>query len=618
MRFWFDLGLLVASSVAVGAAAGQSPVAPLPLFRATDVRVLDDTAWFFSGRLAEGAKRHPVIGFIPATGQWITALRLWRTLDSLGNLHSRSGPVDTRPNESQAIGPRYGLVDGRTSYEGNEVTRFALVRPDGRRVRLRLDDSPTARRALYREGGGRVTVRHPAPSFSRMPSVWAAASGRIAFAFPGWGPPPREWFWSQMADTGQWNYAPLLSGVLVFDVATSRLTSLAHPKLIERGWRGIELVDHYLFVAPDSLNDDRYETHPAATSRTPRLARYDFSTNRWMIYRPADLPTGEAPLQAIASDDRHVYVASDTGVAVLDVESNTWNARFYADRRVVVADGADSVITELALRAVAPVAEDTSERGDTAHVLEVLATRLAVRHQSALERTMLELIPFDSLADVASFVSRMDERANTFGDMDAPFGPSNATMQVVMARAKFEPFLREAMWRVTAQDFALGTLRRMGEVQLVSALRATLDSGSAPAAVAAADTLLRRHDPAAIRWLRRQVEQADVPMDFEPEGRAWGGWPMRSIVYLLASHDDTASIPSLVRLLVRPEHKLVEAAERQVLEAMMAFPSDEAHRRISDAVAERRGSNGSIPTSRGVDRVRWPRPAGSSKRALAL
>lgn len=129
--------------------------------------------------------------------------------------------------------------------------------------------------------------------------------------------------------------------------------------------------------------------------------------------------------------------------------------------------------------------------------------------------------------------------------------------------------------------------RRLGDARLVSALHATLDSGSTWAAVVAADTLLRRNDPAGIRWLRRQVEQADVPADVEHDGSAFGEWPMRRIVYLLASHDDTASIPALVRLLVRPEHKLVEAGEREVLEAMMAFPSGEAHRRIAAAVAER-------------------------------
>lgn len=63
------LAFCVAGAVAGGRALAQPAVAPLPRFRATQVRVLNDTAWFFSERLAEGARRHPVIGFVPATGQ---------------------------------------------------------------------------------------------------------------------------------------------------------------------------------------------------------------------------------------------------------------------------------------------------------------------------------------------------------------------------------------------------------------------------------------------------------------------------------------------------------------------------------------------------------------------
>lgn len=129
-------------------------------------------------------------------------------------------------------------------------------------------------------------------------------------------------------------------------------------------------------------------------------------------------------------------------------------------------------------------------------------------------------------------------------DIDAPFGQSNGMMETALARPEFEPFLREAMWTVLPQDFAIATIRQLGEARLVAALHATLDSGSAWAAAIAADSLLRRGDSTAIRWLRRQVERADAPIELEPEGGPLGGWPIRGIVYLLASHDDTASIPS--------------------------------------------------------------------------
>src|SRR5690242_8567516 len=160
------------------AAAQSSPM--LPRFRPSDVRVLNDTAWFFDATPAEHARRHPLVGFVPATGEWIIALRRWRVIDTLANHHPRSGPVTTTPTDTQHIASGFRIADARAWDDSGASGDFFLVRRDARRVRARLALLPQSRRALYARGGGHVAKRSRAPAFAMVPARWATSNGRIA------------------------------------------------------------------------------------------------------------------------------------------------------------------------------------------------------------------------------------------------------------------------------------------------------------------------------------------------------------------------------------------------------------------------------------------------------
>ena len=585
MRLVHWITFALAWLVRPAAAEAQAPDSVLPSFRATEVRVMHDTAWFFGTFPAERATRHPLVGFVPASGEWITVRRRWRAIDTLANLRERSGPVDTHPRSIQRIGLGFRVADRREWSENDSVARFALVAPNGRQLVPRISLPAAVRRELYRRGGGHPTQR--APVFEREPAWWAASKGRVVLAFEGIRPPSREWYWTQIADRGQWRYPVRMSGLLVIDSATLKTTSLAHPRLIERGWVGTELVGRSLFVVPDSLNDARYESHAAASTPTPRLARYDFVTGRWKIFGSGELPTADAPVVSMAADDRFVYLATVTGLAALDTRSMRWSARFYADSEVVVADGADSAITVLRRSPPAVAAMDSNGDADSLAVTSVLATRLGVRHRSRLERLMLQLLPFDTLASLSAFIEHVEARADELGDIDTPFGPQNAMMAGYLARPEFEPYLREAARSTVAQDYALGVLRLLGDDRVVSALRSALDSGSAPAAIVAADSLLRRGDSTALVWLRRQIAEAPQPLDYEPAPSMAYTWPLEQVATLLAIHDDTASIPSLIALLRPPDSGIAERAQSALVRALVAFPSPGAQEQIAKAVAQR-------------------------------
>ena len=580
------LVLATLGSGAVGVAAAQLP--SLPRFRASDVRVVHDTAWFFSANPSEPTKRHPLIGYVPATREWVTMTRRWSVIDSLANYRARSGPVTAYFGSVQSIGLGFRLIDDRTGEDADTIPRYSLIRADGRRIAARIAYSATERRAMYRQGGGSLTVRGVAPPFSRQPEWWAASHGRVVLAFPAARPPDRPWFWTQERDDGQWKYAVRLSGIVVLDSATMRLTPLAHPSLIERDWLGTVFVGKSLFVLPTDV-DNRYhsEIHAAAERPSPPLARFDFATRRWTMFREGELPFDGVPFAAIDSDDGHVYAMNDLGVAVLDVAANTWSARYYVDVDTTLADGADSALTHVI--AVAPVRAvfDPSRDADTATVLASIAERLRVRHRTALQRELARLIPFDTLMDLHRYATAVEERAEDYGDIELPFGVLNQVLAPLMARPEFEPFLLETMRHADVQPFALDAIRRLGDDHVVAALRATLRSGTPGAAVAAADTLLQRGDSTAMEWLRGQVTNAEVPLEIEPTSEAPGGWPFRTIVWLLASHNDTTSLPALLALLRPPESKLARVAQHEILRAMLVFPSADAKQRIADAVRER-------------------------------
>src|SRR5206468_5542126 len=97
--------------------------------------------------------------------------------------------------------------------------------------------------------------------------------------------------------------------------------------------------------------------------------------------------------------------------------------------------------------------------------------------------------PYDSIEQIATW---MESQRGGRWDTGDPFVTETERASDLLARREFVPYLREAMWRVSTFEFAFATLARIGDAEMLSALRATLDSAPLPAALLAADSLLRR------------------------------------------------------------------------------------------------------------------------------
>jgi hypothetical protein len=561
---------------AIASVPTQQPGSPadsiLPRFRADVVHVEGDTVWFLTTEPGEGVVEHPVLAYVAPKRQWIVTRRPWRLVQPLMESQSRSGWVEV--TDIQPLGADYWLVHGQSCLHWT-WSCATVRRPVGPPVPLNSALPADTRRRINQALEAMALPALTGTAIGEWPQRWARGSGTIAFVYDG-----DESLRYRESD------APIeyVSGLLVIDSVTGRATPLVHSAHLFEQWLDLEIAGTALFAVPrldvDALDDDQ----------TVRLLRYDIPSGHWREYRPRDLPTGSAAIRGIASDDGRLFVATEDGVAVLDLPTARWETRFYADLWVSLPDGADTVMTLLTTRPPSRVRIDTlpwdeQVREDSARTVETFANLLGPRHHRAFADAVARLVPHDTIGMIVGLES-YDERGRD--QEPTEFNSSAELAGVVLGRREFLPFLREAVWKTRTQDFALNTVARFGEAEVRSALRAALDSATKPAAVRAAGRLIDLGDPLGSIWLRGQLPEPGAPLELR--GLTYGDdiWPpsWRALI-ILAQKNDTASIPAMMALLPAPVSESDRDRQSKVLWLLLEFPSAEARQRIARAVEER-------------------------------
>ncbi len=377
-----------------------------------------------------------------------------------------------------------------------------------------------------------------------------------------------------------------MSGILVFDSTARRLTPVVHSSLIGAEWRDMVLAGGRVFVVPTWSSDEQSDD-----TTSVRLASYNTRTSRWTLYRAAELPMRGAAIDAIATDGCSVFVASADGLAALDAATGVWRARFYVDSTYRLPDGADTLVTALSTRRP-PGAKmidandyDAMAAADSAFAVEEFVRKLAPRHRSDLRNALRRLVSIDTIKTILD-LDAYDDRGHDRTVDDFERGAELAS--IALGRREFVPFLREAMWHTETQNVAADALRRIDDRELVSAWRATLDSGTATAGFYAADSLMGRGDPTAARWLRARAPRARTPTQIDGPFVGAGMRPTPTMALaILAQHGDTASIGIGFAALPMPDSAIDHTRQDDVLWAMMWLHTPTARRMVARGVEER-------------------------------
>jgi hypothetical protein len=159
-------------------------------------------------------------------------------------------------------------------------------------------------------------------------------------------------------------------------------------------------------------------------------------------------------------------------------------------------------------------------------------------------------------------------------------------MATLLQQRRFIPYLREAMWHAGTQEFASPVLRAIADSELRSALRSTLDSGTALAALSAADTLVARGDPLGLAWLRAQLVPASRVALAGPPGNGIDR-PLILVVNRLAILQDTASVGAMIALLDDPLPSLPRDEHQLIVTALGQYTVPAVRQRVADAIAAR-------------------------------
>ena len=564
-----------------------------PTFRASAVYVTGDTVWFQEDVRPGTVTPVAVVGYVRSTGRWFLARRSWRQIVPRHVAERRSGVLsdyvepDASGERKQPLAYGFSIIDttaqldprfvGQDDAVFHSTPRSALVAPWGAREELRVRITGAERRRLYLASGWTLEPRQVPPPFTTYLERWASGEGVLAFAFPAPEPPEVPRFPTEE----ELNRPPeYLGGFAVFDMRQRRLRPALHPQLLERRYTGLEVAGGALWVA---LRDDI----EGGGVDDPRLARYDLATGRWTF-----LGSGHVPLAGefrdMAGDGTRLFVVGADGVGVLDTRTSRWDVRYYADSSYQLPDGADTTITLLTARRRMSDRPSAGDGPDTNEVLRSIAAELAPRHRTAFIEVLRDRVPLDSLAEL---VIEMGLGPSYVCDDPCPFRNVWERAGDMLRRPEFVPFLREAMWRPATQGFAASVLGGLGDSVYASALRATLDSGTLVAAVAAADTLVGRGDPAGLRWLRSRLYDPAVVSQLDPVPGS-SDRPMELVARTLVRHRDTASVPRLLELLWPPGVREVPAYPAwgprwYVPRILIQLPDSGSRRRLALGMAER-------------------------------
>lgn len=496
------------TALVVVVTACNKPSRGLPAFRAGVVNTHDDTAWFLPATPSEDAPDIPVVAYALRSGSWTPLHISWRDADRHLYSDARSGPVRSSTTQLphpfafwqtiDRVDPRYARSADSSLHSLPHL--MLNVGRDTVSVDVTLPD--TMRNRMYMEGGGSITRGHNAPPFSTMPARWARNGDTIAFAFPAASPPTPESDFTPLSEDDQ-AYDPLLSSITVLDPARKKWMTVAHPRLIEHNWTGLEIVDGSLWMLPGMVTQPDVEYADAPSRNVPpRLARYDLSTHAWQFFDSSAVPL-RGELLSMSSRGSSLMIVSSDGLAALDTKSMHWDVRFYADSSYQLEDGADTTVTMLVATRRAP---DTSRvTDDSAAVYAAFAAELPVRHRSEFLRELKRSAAYE---DVASVVEGMQSQRGGRWDDGRTFVMEDSAATEILRQPPFQRYMREALWNPATQDFAFGALRPAGRDVLIDAARTTLAAGTLRAAISAADSLTAWGDSSGARWIDHTI--ADV------------------------------------------------------------------------------------------------------------
>lgn len=478
--------------------AGRDSGATVAAFSPRFIQVEGDTVWFVPSE-EQGQTRVSMAGYVPRSGEWILRERAWLSMFKMMQPRTTSGGPH-EPSRPDTLPYGWGLDD---EWGGAKLDHLQsmLTGPGGTRIPVTVRLSRDSQRAIYRQGGGR---RRTAPPFSTLVSRWAARDGFIALAMAAEPPPKPDAPWLPLIHSDI-DYDISLSGLVLLDSGTKRLRAVTHPALVERDWIGLEIASGALWLAPNALADsDQTWADAPSLKPVPPLMRYDLRTRRWLTLANDAIPI--EGITAMSSDGERLYFIGEDAIASMDARTRRWDVRYLIAREDTTVDGADTVITSLSTRPSQPPQRAQGAARDSAEMIADFARELLPRHLTRFEDALKRSTPYDSIEDV---VGSMESQRGGRWDTGDPFVTETDRASALLARAEFAPYLREALSNLSTFEFALTTLAKIPGVSVREALRATMDSGPLPAAMLAADTLLRQGDSTAAEWLRFQLDHPE-------------------------------------------------------------------------------------------------------------
>lgn len=434
------------------------------------VRVGGDTVWFL-GEISRYAPPPPSFGYVRATGEWVRA-------GPRADLDRGSGPPHEPARDTVEVATGVTLI--RRGYETGAGDLVVLA--DGAVVPVPAEVPPEVKKRLVapilERSHPRPDLEEAAATFpvERSVSAWTADDSTVWLGRAG--------MWTE--GTGG------LGGIVRVDRRDGRVESYWTEHLMDATVTGLALAGDRLWIG--TLHPGEYG--PRGSTAVLRL---DPETGAWDRLTPAGSALPSSLVWGLAGARDTVWIATDSGLAVVDAASGEWQVR-----SLVPELEGDSVVFALRSGAAPDPVRD---------VAFVLMERLGVERRAAFLAAARRAPP-GPFADVY--------RQNV--GWDRP-----------LADSVFVPFLLEALGR-RATDASLA-LAALGGIPAPlwdpAPVRDILARRDPYLRTGAARALARAGYGDGVEWLRRELRAPSPGVDWS------------EVVSTLGEIRDTASIPAL-------------------------------------------------------------------------
>jgi hypothetical protein len=494
-----------------------------------DIVVQRDTVWFTTRESDHNGAMPCGVGFVRSTGSWIARDDCPPDSASTDSAvrDSVRGTGDTAFVARLTRG--FSLVQLRDSVR-SESSHFpqtihgvrhdasgrvtAVVVPDTRKNRFRMlatvEDSNTV---LYE-------------NFSVGIESWITSGGSAWFGLFAGRPRVGEVAEYRQLDVPEW-----MGGVVHVELLSGRVTPLLHPALRSHFVSSLAVAGGDLWIGTDHYDVERSEP-------TVGLLRFRSADSSWTRFGSDWTPLPGSEIQRLLSIRDSLFIATDSGFAVLDTRNMQWSARYLAmdlagDRRVIALHPSRLPVDSVLLAAVR-LADHLGEPELSRFVST--ARRADAAALGAFLQADQQPASFDYRHEYPPIGGNLDEAVRALSD------------------SQFVPFLRRAFDRGRPSDARLLASNALTSIHSPVARRVADDilaRGDVTSGVQIAATRAQSGDAGAVAWLRARLADPAVRRDTVVRGdREYALFTaLDTVVSSLRAARDSASVPRMLDLL---------------------------------------------------------------------